>query len=456
MIFVGIAAVTIKGSVLMETCHGVIEIATAGRRLEFVNIDPDPRSRHTIWGTCIGLTFTFLFYWCNQSSFQRMSSLSSLRKTQLAFWLLCPMIIIYFILLGYLGILVYSYYNTVMCDPVEGGFLSNFNQLMPFFVLDVLRSLPGLSGVYISCLFSGTLSTLSSGINSMSAITVKDIFGTCVRHPTAISQTCTGKILVIVYGLIVIALAYVISSMSGSVIQIFAVVSGACGAGPLAGLFFLGGMVPKANWIGAIVGSLASIFCTSWLALGAQIYGTQPERLAHNPTSGCSVNNIKSVINKTQINKTTFDTYGLNGSSSVSADGQVISYSSNAGFSLYDLSYTWYGFIGFFLTLIVGTIVSLCTGGDGGNSVETRLIFPIFRKVFGLHTDTIDETEEMREMKLSTTIKTDSNSKALAERVKPSDIPPRTNRSKTLGYQCDMYGLVHPIAINGTPTMEND
>ncbi|XP_060071971.1 sodium-coupled monocarboxylate transporter 2-like [Ylistrum balloti] len=395
MIFIGLVAVTVKGGMLMETRHSVVGIANEGRRLDFINFDPDPRSRHTIWGTCVGFAFTFLCYWCNQSSFQRMSSLRSLRATKIAIWMLSPMIVVYFIFLGYLGIILYSYYNTVNCDPVESGLLTNFNQLMPYFVLDVLRSLPGLSGVYISCLFSGTLSTLSSGINALSAITVEEILGSCLHKSKTISQTFVGKLLVSLYGLGIIGLAYGISSMSGSVIQIFAVVTGACGAGPLAGLFFLGGMTPKANWIGAVIGSVTALVCNIWIALGALIYGKSPSTLPPNPTSGCFARNITNSVNDSSmyIQNTTNTTclYDVLGYSSMSPNVLV---TPDEGFFLYNVSYIWYGFIGFFLTLIIGIAVSLCTSGFHDQPVEAQFIFPLCRKMCSLEPDsTYEETD---------------------------------------------------------------
>ncbi|XP_069115976.1 sodium-coupled monocarboxylate transporter 2-like [Argopecten irradians] len=132
MIFIGIAIITIKGSILLAGSSGdsVAEIATRGHRLDFINVDLDPRTRHTIWGMLIGLPFALLPNWCNQSSVQRVTSLRSLTAAKRAFWMLCPCMTLYYITLGYLGILLYAYYNTLQCDPVEAGFLSNFNQVI--------------------------------------------------------------------------------------------------------------------------------------------------------------------------------------------------------------------------------------------------------------------------------------------------------------------------------------
>ncbi|XP_060071967.1 sodium-coupled monocarboxylate transporter 1-like [Ylistrum balloti] len=382
MLFVGMIAVIIKGTILIGPSHSILGIATEGKRLEHFNFDPDPRIRYSNWGLWIGLVFSNLANWCNQASVQRISSLRSLKSAYFAFWMLGPLLVMFYTILGYLGILIYSYYNTLECDPLQGEFISNINQLTPYFVLDVLQTLPGFSGVFISCLFSGALSTFSSGINSLAANTVEDILGDCVKKSKIISQTLVAKLFVISYGLAVIGLAYAINSLPGSVMQMAGIVFGACG-GPMSGLFYLGGMVPKANWIGAIVGSVTALVFNIWIAVGAQLYGNRPEILQFNPTNRCFPDNITT----TMVESTTYNynittaSYDTSGYSSQPINNHN---TSDEGFFLYNVSYTWYGFTGFFLTLIVGTVVSLCTGGDREETVDARLIFPVCRKVFRL------------------------------------------------------------------------
>ncbi|XP_033759472.1 sodium-dependent multivitamin transporter-like isoform X2 [Pecten maximus] len=380
IMFIGVVAVIIKGSIVVGTRHSVIRVATEGHRLEWFNFDPDPRVRHTNWGFLFGALFAFLPNWCNQAGVQRFSSLRSLESAYRTFWLLIPVAVAYHIILGYFGILIYSYYNMLGCDPVQAGLISNFNQIVPYFVLDVLRSLPGLSGIFISCLFSGSLSSFSSGINALSANTVEDIFGGLIQKSKLVSQTFAAKLFVFVYGIAVIGLAYSIISMSGSITQKAGIVVGACG-GPLTGIYFLGGMIPKANWIGAIVGSVTAVIFNIWIAFGAEMYGKPPVKLAPNPTIGCFPSNFTETMMEQPMYSYNITLYNVTGHSRTSQDSPL---TSDGGFFLYNVSYVWYGFIGFFLTLIIGTVVSLCTGGDRGEPVDARLIFPVCRRLCGI------------------------------------------------------------------------
>lgn len=45
---------------------------------------------------------------------------------------------------------------------------------MPYFVMELMQSLPGMAGLFVACLYSGTLSTVSSGVNSLAAVTLQD------------------------------------------------------------------------------------------------------------------------------------------------------------------------------------------------------------------------------------------------------------------------------------------
>jgi sodium-coupled monocarboxylate transporter 8/12 len=45
---------------------------------------------------------------------------------------------------------------------------------MPLYVVDSLNHMPGLSGLFVAGIFSGSLSTVSSAVNSLAAVTIED------------------------------------------------------------------------------------------------------------------------------------------------------------------------------------------------------------------------------------------------------------------------------------------
>lgn len=53
---------------------------------------------------------------------------------------------------------------------------------MPYFVVDSMGHIPGLSGIFVAGIFSASLSTISAGLNSMSAVTMEDYFKVSVFY----------------------------------------------------------------------------------------------------------------------------------------------------------------------------------------------------------------------------------------------------------------------------------
>ncbi|KAF2345499.1 Sodium/solute symporter [Trinorchestia longiramus] len=53
------------------------------------------------------------------------------------------------------------------CDPISLGLIEKRDQITPFYVMHHLSFLTGVPGLFISCLFSGTLSSISSMLNAV-------------------------------------------------------------------------------------------------------------------------------------------------------------------------------------------------------------------------------------------------------------------------------------------------
>lgn len=47
---------------------------------------------------------------------------------------------------------------------------------MPYYVVDSMGHIPGLSGLFVAGIFSASLSTVSAAMNSLAAVTLEDYF----------------------------------------------------------------------------------------------------------------------------------------------------------------------------------------------------------------------------------------------------------------------------------------
>jgi sodium-coupled monocarboxylate transporter 8/12 len=56
------------------------------------------------------------------------------------------------------GLLIF--FNYEKCDPVFDGRVEKYDQIFPYFVMDIARSVPGVPGLFIVGALSATLSSL--------------------------------------------------------------------------------------------------------------------------------------------------------------------------------------------------------------------------------------------------------------------------------------------------------
>ena len=53
------------------------------------------------------------------------------------------------------GAAMYGYFAN--CDPLESEKIEKPDQMMPYLVLEIFQDLPGMAGVFVVAVFSGTL-----------------------------------------------------------------------------------------------------------------------------------------------------------------------------------------------------------------------------------------------------------------------------------------------------------
>lgn len=168
---------------------------------------------------------------------QRYLSLPTLQHAKRALWIFIVGVIFLMLLCTYNGLLIYATYRT--CDPLTtkvhiGRLKTTTNnndfelfqlakardQLLPLFVMDVLGEFPGLTGLFIAGVFSAALSSLSTCLNSMSAVVLEDFVKPFVTKPLSSRQiNWIMRSVVVVVGVICVALVVVVQKL-GTVLQL--------------------------------------------------------------------------------------------------------------------------------------------------------------------------------------------------------------------------------------------
>lgn len=373
----GLVAVLAESSRITGGFAKAWAIAAENGRIEFLNFSPDPRTRHTVWSLAIGASFFWTnLYGLNQAQIQRACSLPTLRQARIAVWLNFPGLLLIISLTCMIGITMFAFYKD--CDPFKSGLVGKADQMLPLMVLDVLGDIPGITGLFVACVFSGSLSSISSGLNAMSAVLLEDfvkpIHGKALNGKT---QILLSKLFVVVLGVSQFGVAALISQSSGLILQLSYSVTSILGA-PLMGLFLSGLVFPWVNKYGAIVGTITSLALLGWVALGAAIERptgtTSPLSVSvtgcHQTTPNATFVNITTVSQTTTVAMTTPDIL------------EPVSGKEPAFYNFYRMSYQWYTVFAVFVHVAVALVVSFLTGRIDPKTINPKLMIPLFYKLF--------------------------------------------------------------------------
>uniref|UniRef100_A0A4Y0BVI2 Sodium-coupled monocarboxylate transporter 1 n=1 Tax=Anopheles funestus TaxID=62324 RepID=A0A4Y0BVI2_ANOFN len=353
--------IVIKGTADIGGLGVLIERNLASGRFEAPNFSVDPTERHTIWAIFIGGGC----FWMgknaiHQMMIQRYLALPTFRDAQKALICFTVGIILLLMTCFYNGLLIYATFYD--CDPLTTGLAKAKDQLLPVLLMKVLGNYPGLAGLFISGIFSASLSSLSTGLNSLSAIVLEDFVKPFVKKP--LSERSTRYIMrgtVLAFGIVAVVLVLVVEKL-GTVLQLsMSLVP--ISLGPLLGLFLLGMLLPWVDSSSAFGGAICGLFTMSYIVIRAQIAVAAKEMLIPaKPVSveGCE---YEFVLPPGHNTSATLPTQPIEK-------------------SIHHVSYLFYTFIGAVTTVLVGSISSAILRRQQPNKLDPLLVAPFVRKIY--------------------------------------------------------------------------
>lgn len=272
MMFVAIFLVIISGVIYAGGVGNIFKAASDGNRLEFFNFSLDPTVRHSWFSLTIGGMFTYLsLYAVNQVQVQRLLTVKSLKAAQKALWWNWPILSLLSFTTSFSGLVIYFYYQN--CDPLLSGRITSRDQNMAIYVMDALGHIPGVAGLFVSGIYSASLSSVSSCLNSLAAVTMEDyvkpLYLLAMKKPLEMSparSAIPSKIIAAVYGIVCIGTAF-LAQRVGGILQVSLTIFGIVG-GPLLGLFTLGMGTTEANEYGSVLGLLCGVVISMWIGFG--------------------------------------------------------------------------------------------------------------------------------------------------------------------------------------------
>lgn len=171
-------------------------------------------------------------------------------------------------------------------------------------------------------------------------------------------ENLVSKIIAAGFGVLCTVLTLPISSF-GQLLTAALGIFGAIG-GPLLGVFTLGMLVPQANWKGAVVSLWLVLAFLLWITVGFYVYKPYIPKLPlytdQCPSNSSLLSTSTSVL--TTVTSTAMQT------------------DSDYSNSIYALSYLWYSLLAVLATLLLGMLISWCTGMHKSMDIDPRLLCP--------------------------------------------------------------------------------
>lgn len=347
IMFTSLFVIVIKGIYDLHGFGNLWTINRQGGRLDLFDFNPDPFVRQTFWSITFGWTFYTSITFCfDQQMIQRFQASRTKRIAQRALILNMPLMFLIVSLCCLVGLIIYATYFG--CDPLTNPYdrIMNPNQLVGYYVLNNLNVLPGITGLFLGSIFCGSLSSVSSYLNSQAAIIWED-FLKLFSYFKSFDDTKSlraNKIIVFVCGLLSTGLAFLISTLGGNLVQISTGLNGAFNA-PIIGLFLLGLFVSITTPIGAITGTVCGFLFGLWITIGAYVSKPYYPKL-NVSTAMCSNETVRTAFNLL-LNET-----------SIKSNSELTGFN-----KIYSLSYMLYTPFGVLVTVVVGVLVSLLTNG---------------------------------------------------------------------------------------------
>ncbi|XP_045405210.1 sodium-dependent multivitamin transporter isoform X3 [Lemur catta] len=335
VMFLGQLAVIIVGSTKVGGLGHVWAVASEHDRISGIELDPDPFVRHTFWTLAFGGVFMMLsLYGVNQAQVQRYLSSRTEKAAVLSCYAVFPCQQVVLGMGCLIGLVMFAYYQKYTMSTQQSQ--ASADQFVLYFVMDLLKDLPGLPGLFVACLFSGSLSTISSAFNSLATVTMEDLIRPWFPEFTEARAIMLSRSLAFGYGLLCLGMAY-ISSQMGPVLQ-----------GAIVGL--LAGLI-MAFWIG--IGSIVT-------SMGSSIAASPPNGSSFSLPSNLTTATVTTLMPSTTLSKPT----GLQ--------------------RLYSLSYMWYSAHNSTTVIVVGLTISLLTGGMRGRPLKPGTIYPVLPRLLAL------------------------------------------------------------------------
>jgi solute:Na+ symporter, SSS family len=235
----------------------------------------DPRVRVSVIGVIL---MNFLWQLCtaggDQLAIQRYMSTRNAASAKRAFLIHSIASVVVSLLVCSIGFALMGYYGRFSQRLPPGETTASYaDKLFPLFIANELP--PGVSGLVVAALFAAAMSSLDSGMNSITAVVFRDVIERGRAPLEAGLRLARAQQLALIIGAIVVLMATQIGRIPGTFLELTKKTTNLFAA-PIFGLFFLALFVRQADSFGAIIGTIYGCAAAVVVAYWDVLVGGEP------------------------------------------------------------------------------------------------------------------------------------------------------------------------------------
>ena len=216
----------------------------------------------------LGLTNWLTEYSSNQNVIQRYAASKSAKEARRAIWICCWFSIPTWAFFMFLGTAFYVFFQVFPADEataiLAGAENTKAEDILPYFVLNFLP--PGLAGLVIAGVLAAAMSSISSSINGVSAVSIVDIYRRHLvtdrddKHYVFVAKSI-GVVLAVLMILGASIFMYVdIKTLQDASTQIAALMGGG-----LMSIYLLGFLFKRGDGRAVGIGIACTLLFTAWM-----------------------------------------------------------------------------------------------------------------------------------------------------------------------------------------------
>ena len=237
----------------------------------------NPSTRVTVFGTLMStLVWHAATAGGDQVSVQRFMATTDLSAARRAYRTQLVAITVITVVLALVGLALLGYFEAHPERLGEAMSLrGDADHVFPFFIAHMLP--PGIAGLVVAALFAAAMSSVDSGVNSISAVVLTDFLGRFSAGPRDdASKLRLARWLAAAAGALIVLGSFLMHLVPGNITEVTSKTSNLL-TGPIFGLFLFALFLPRVRPAGAYIGTAAGFITAALIAFSGPIFGFDAE-----------------------------------------------------------------------------------------------------------------------------------------------------------------------------------